>query len=110
MILEDDYNILEADSGAQCLKIIDETLPDIVLLDVNMPRMTGYEVCTKICQYSHSSNLPVIFVSALDSPQERLEGYEAGGYEYATKPINEEDLTEKISLHITKRRELSSAK
>ncbi len=107
MILEDDYQILEADSGMRCLELVSELSPNLILLDVNMPGMSGYEVCVKLRQQVETKNIPVIFVSALDSAEERLEGFEAGCDEYITKPINEEDLTSKISFRLSYQKELS---
>jgi len=96
MMLEDDYQILEAESGAECLALIEEDLPDLVLLDVKMPEMTGYEVCSTLRENSATESLPIIFVSALDSTEERLAGFEAGGDEYVIKPVDGTDLFSKI--------------
>lgn len=109
MMLEDDYNILEAESGPLCLAMIAENLPDLVLLDVNMPEMTGYEVCTTLRQNPETENLPIIFVSALDSTDERLAGFEAGGDEYVIKPVDGNDLFNKINICFNRRKETQVA-
>ena len=77
MILEDDFNIVECSSGQECLDKVTEQAPDIILLDVNMPGMTGYEVCTELRKHKESSVIPIIFVSAMDNVEERLAGFEA---------------------------------
>ncbi len=96
MMLEQQYHIVQADSGQACLDLIAESVPDILLLDVNMPGMTGYEVCITLRKNSATKLLPILFVSAMINVDERLAGFEAGGNEYINKPVNEEELIEKI--------------
>jgi len=110
MILEDNYNIIECDSGPSCLEKCKEQAPDIILLDVNMPEMTGYEVCVALRNETNTSSTPIIFVSAMDNVEERLAGFEAGGNEYVTKPIDPEKLGEKISYYMEHRGEVTKAK
>ncbi len=100
MILEDDYNIVECESGQQCLDMVDVSVPDVVLLDVNMPGMTGYEVCTELRKSKASNILPIIFISGMDNVEERLAGFEAGGSEYITKPIDPEKVIERVNYFI----------
>ena len=107
MMLEDDYELNEADSGEACLAAIEEKIPDLVLLDVEMPGMNGYEVCTCLRQRQETRYLPVIFVSALDSPEERLAGFEAGGNDYVIKPVDEDELLEKISTCLQRQQSIS---
>ncbi|MFN3238686.1 MAG: PleD family two-component system response regulator [Pseudomonadales bacterium] len=95
--LEDDYDLAEAASGAECMSQIETAQPDLILLDVTMPEMDGYEVCETLKGHAKHRNIPIIFVSARVSPEERLAGFEAGGDEYVTKPFNPEDLHLKIS-------------
>jgi CheY-like chemotaxis protein len=89
----------------ECLQLTPQLLPDVILLDVNMPEMSGYEVCRELKKDPSTALIPVIFISALDLPEQRLEGYEAGGDEYLVKPINPEQLLEKIALTLTHRLE-----
>jgi len=100
MMLEEKYKIIQADSGQACLDLITESPPDILLLDVNMPGMTGYEVCTRLRKTPTTKSLPILFVSAMINTEERLAGFEAGGDEYINKPVNAEELLEKIELQI----------
>ncbi len=109
MMLEDDYHIMEAESGPACLAMIEEDRPDLVLLDVKMPEMSGYEVCTTLRQATETENLPIIFVSALDSTDERLAGFEAGGDEYVIKPVDGNDLFSKISSCFNRQKETQVA-
>ena len=110
MILEDDYDILESASGAECLEQLQHNKPDIVLLDVNMPGMTGYEVCTEIRKHAKTATIPVVFISAMDNVEERLAGFEAGGNDYITKPIDPEHVIERVKYFISHQSETNKAK
>lgn len=108
-LLEDNYEIYEAESGQKCLDLIAEITPDVVLLDINMPHMDGYEVCKKIRQQNITESLPVIFVSALDTVEERLKGFEVGGDDYITKPVDGAILLEKVAFRLKNREKLVAA-
>ena len=95
MLLEDHYNVVEAVSGEDCIKQIEHAVPDLILLDVNMLEMNGYETCMHLRKQTKTANTPIIFVSALYKPEERLQGYEAGADDYLTKPIDGEKLLER---------------
>jgi DNA-binding response OmpR family regulator len=100
LLLEEEYQVIEADSGEACLELIKGTMPDLLLLDVNMPGIKGYEVCETLRKQQDTLDLPIIFVSGLDSTEERLEGFESGGDEYIIKPINPDDLLEKVKYYL----------
>jgi len=110
MILEDDFNIIESESGQDCLSKVETQVPDIILLDVNMPGMSGYDVCTELRKHTESSVTPIIFISAMDNVEERLAGFEAGGNEYITKPIDPERVLEKVNYYINHQAEAKQAK
>lgn len=95
-MLEDDYTLGFASSGQECLAKLRDNQPDLILLDVAMPDMTGLEVCRKLKGNAQTMAVPIIFVSGLVSAEERLAGFEAGGGEYVTKPVNEQDLSVKV--------------
>jgi len=90
-IFQDKYTVTTADSGSLCLKMIAEETFDLILLDVNMPDMSGYDVCKKIKSSEHPLT-PVIFVSASDVVEDRLQGFECGAEDYITKPFEEDKL------------------
>ncbi len=110
VLLEDNYRIAEAASGAACLQLLEQHMPDLVLLDVNMPDMSGYEVCSALRKKKATKHLPIIFVSALDSPEERLAGFEAGADDYLIKPIDSEQLMDKVESCLQRQRDYKQAK
>lgn len=90
------YAVITADSGAYALEQVQKEKPDLVLLDVVMPGMSGYEVCRKIRGNLNLAFLPVIMVTALDPAQERVKGIEAGADDFLTKPINQAELLARV--------------
>ena len=90
------YSVMTANSGREALERIACELPDLVLLDVVMPEMSGYEVCRKIRENPTSGILPVIMVTALDPAEERIKGLEAGADDFLTKPINQAELLARV--------------
>lgn len=96
MLLGDDYEVAEAKSGVECLLFAEKRLPDIILLDVNMPEISGYEVCKLLKRDPRTATIPVLFVSAQDTIEERLAGYEVGGDDYITKPVDADKLLNSV--------------
>jgi adenylate cyclase len=90
------YAVSTAASGAEALTKIDANPPDLVLLDVMMPGMNGYEVCQKIRANAATSMLPVVMVTALDPTKERARGLDVGADDFLTKPINQAELLARV--------------
>ncbi len=90
------YAVVTARSGAEGLRQVEVERPDLVLLDVVMPEMSGYEVCRKLRGDPSTEILPVIMVTALDPAQERLKGLEAGADDFLIKPINQAELLARV--------------
>ncbi len=95
-IFEDEFDVKSVLSGQECLDILEEEGFDLVLLDVNMPKMDGYEVCKILKGQPKTAMMPVVFVSALASPEERLRGYEVGAEDYVTKPFKSAEITDVV--------------
>jgi two-component system cell cycle response regulator len=81
------YDVVTAFGGEEALSKIDQRQPDIVLLDVMMPGMDGYEVCRRIRQNPVTAGLPVMMVTALDKPSDRMTGLAAGADDFLVKPV-----------------------
>ncbi len=90
------YHVVTASSGREALAQMGAESPDLVLLDVVMPEMSGYEVCRKIRDSSATAMLPVIMVTALDPAEERVKGIDAGADDFLTKPINQAELLARV--------------
>ena len=95
-ILEDDYEVKLVYTGEECLQTVKEFKPDLILLDINMPGIDGYETCLKLKQDPQTHYIPVIFLSALSSAEEKLRGYEVGADDFIPKPFDHENLLNKI--------------
>jgi two-component system cell cycle response regulator len=83
------FDVVTANSGEQALSLIEKELPDIVLLDVMMPGMDGFEVCKRIKSNPATAHLPVVMVTALDQVSDRVQGLESGADDFLTKPVND---------------------
>ena len=87
-LLKADYHIKAATNGKTALKVAQKTLPDLILLDIMMPEMDGYEVCTALKKNPVTRSIPVIFVTAKDQAVDEVSGFETGAVDYINKPIN----------------------
>lgn len=94
------YRVITAESGQQALQLVDEQQPALVLLDIMMPEMSGYEVCEQLRKTYSMLDLPIIMLSALGQVQDRVRGFESGANDYLTKPFNKEELTARIGAHL----------
>jgi CheY-like chemotaxis protein len=100
------YDLFSALSGRECIDFLEESdnaLPDLILMDVAMPDMDGYEACTEIKNNPKWSHIPVLFLSGRCGVEEKLKGYEVGGDEYITKPFDASELLIKIDHHMQSR-------
>lgn len=99
-ILEDEYKVSIANNGINALKIAKKIIPDLILLDIMMPDMDGYEVCKKLKEDPLTSDIPVIFVTAKDQENDEVQGLELGAVDYIVKPISEAIVKVRIKTHL----------
>ena len=90
------YAVVTAASGAEALAVILRDAPDLVLLDVMMPGMSGYDVCRRIRETPATATLPVVMITALDPGQERVKGIEAGADDFLSKPVNQAEVLARV--------------
>ncbi len=95
-LAEAGYNIITAKDGKEALKMAREETPDLILLDIRMPKMTGFEVTKIIREDSNIGSTPIIIVSALGDEWSKITGFEEGADDYITKPVNMEELKTRI--------------
>lgn len=88
LMLEDDYEICVAHSGEDALEVIKARRPDIVLLDIVLPELSGYDVCKLLKESPETEHIPVIFVTGLEDNHNEQFGLEVGGADYVTKPVS----------------------
>jgi putative two-component system response regulator len=98
------YDVLEAESGAAALDCVAQANPDLILLDVMMPGMDGYEVCRQLKQDEHTRLIPVVFVTALNDRRARLRGIEAGGDDFLSKPFDQLELSARVNSLVRQKR------
>ncbi len=99
-ILKNDYELLVALNGVTALEIIKETLPDIILLDIMMPEMNGYEVCRRLKSDPRTQKIPVIFITAKTQTEDEALGLAIGAVDYLTKPVNPAIVLARIKTHL----------
>ncbi|ASJ97753.1 response regulator [Shewanella marisflavi] len=99
-ILGDEYKVKVAIDGPKALAIATKNAPDLILLDVMMPGMNGYEVCKRLKQEPQTSHIPVIFVTALTDVSDETQGFELGAVDYITKPVSAPVVKARVKTHL----------
>ncbi len=89
-----------AKDGGEALEKVRECLPQLILTDISMPEMNGYELCKSLKDNEKTRNIPVIFISAFDAPQDIVEGFSIGGADYITKPFIPEEIQARVGVHL----------
>ncbi|HEY9844117.1 MAG: response regulator [Candidatus Sericytochromatia bacterium] len=98
------YQITAATNGEKALGMLEKSNPDLILLDVMMPGMTGFEVCEKIRQQDRLKNTPIIFLTAKTEQEDILKGFESGAVDYVTKPFQFPELLARVATHVELKR------
>ncbi|HBX51601.1 MAG: hypothetical protein A2275_18760 [Bacteroidetes bacterium RIFOXYA12_FULL_35_11] len=104
ILYEKGYNISIATSGNQALLSVNSDTPDLILLDIQMPEIDGYEVCEKIKSNPLTKDIPIIFLTAKIENEDLLQGFKAGAVDYITKPFNVAELTARVATHLELKR------
>ncbi len=99
-ILVPEYKVKVVTSGAVALKIVEKQPPDIILLDIMMPEMDGYEVCRRLKANPATADIPVIFLTAKDQTADEAEGFALGAADYIHKPVNPPILQARVKTHV----------
>ena len=94
------YEVLLAPDGETALKAAQRARPDVILLDVMMPGMNGFETCRRLKERDETRDIPVIFITARDETQATIEGFRAGGVDYLTKPFQAEEVLIRLNTHL----------
>ncbi len=97
------YALRAATNGRSALQLAQECLPDLILLDILMPDMDGFEVCRLLKAQPGLRDIPVIFISALEDVEEKVKAFRSGGVDYLTKPFQPEELMARVATHLTLR-------
>lgn len=100
MLVEQGYQIFSAISGKVALNVVQKSRPDLILLDINMPGMNGYEVCEQLKADEQTQAIPVIFVSALSETLDKVIAFTVGGVDYVTKPFQAEEVLARVKTHL----------
>jgi putative two-component system response regulator len=100
-ILQEHYRLRFAKDGPRALELAREERPSLILLDVMMPGMSGYEVCAALKADPRTASIPVIFVTALNDTDDELEGFEAGAVDYITKPVSPPIVRARVRTHLS---------
>ncbi|OQW95547.1 MAG: hypothetical protein BWK79_02115 [Beggiatoa sp. IS2] len=94
------FEVLTALDGASALSIVESQTPHLILLDVMMPYMNGFEVCRQLKMQSHTKDIPVIFISASTEKEDKIAGFKAGAVDYIMKPFHREEVLARIRIHL----------
>jgi len=95
------YTVFTAKSGEECLTLLTRVVPRLILLDVQMPGIDGFETCRRLKANPRTRDIPVIFMTALSDTADKVTGFEAGAVDYVTKPLDGAEVLARIGTHLT---------
>lgn len=104
LLINKGYDVGVSSDGYKALKFVKNIQPDLILLDIMMPGMDGFEVCEKIKSNLKTRSVPVIFLTAKSSTEDIVKGFKVGGVDYISKPFNREELIARVNTHIEMKR------
>src|SRR3954452_4762151 len=94
------YSVRPADSGELALASIAAKLPELILLDIRMPGVDGFEVCRQLKQQEETRDIPIVFLSAAGETEERVEGLRLGAVDFISKPFSRDELLARVQIHL----------
>jgi CheY-like chemotaxis protein len=100
MLKRANYNVRTFSSGKLALEAVEEVNPDLVLLDIEMPDMDGYEVCTKLKANPRLTDVPVLFLSAADEPMDKVKAFNCGASDFLTKPYHPGEILSRVGVYL----------
>ncbi len=100
MLTQHGYTVYSASDGELALELVRSTLPDLILLDIRMPGMDGYEVCRRLKADEKTRPIPVIFISILEDERDKVKGFKVGALDYITKPFQAEEVLARVGIHL----------
>lgn len=101
LLMRAGYRVRPASDGELALRSVKAKVPILILLDIRMPNMDGFEVCRRLKSEDATRNIPIIFASALSDPAERIKGFELGAVDYITKPLNAQEILMRVAIHLS---------
>lgn len=104
MLTEHGYKVRAVLNGARALEAAEAVPPDLILLDIMMPEMGGYEVCQRLKMNERTRDIPILFISALDETEDKVKGLTVGGVDYITKPFQLEEVLARVQTHLALRK------
>ncbi len=96
ILKKEGYRVSIASSGLQAIELAQATLPDLILLDVMMPGMNGFEACRQLKKTEKAKHIPIIFLTAKSDTRDILEGFKAGGVDFVSKPFHTQELLVRV--------------
>lgn len=100
LLVREGHKVRPVNSGEQALKAIAAHRPDLILLDIRMPNLDGYEVCQRLKADRQSQSIPIIFISAANAVHDKVKGFEVGGVDYIAKPFQELEVLARVNTHL----------
>jgi len=100
LLKEEGYKVRPANNGAMALQAVATKKPDLILLDIKMPEMSGYEVCTALKDNPETKNIPVLFISALNDVADKIQAFNVGALDYINKPFQFEEVKARVATHL----------
>ncbi|NES06964.1 MAG: response regulator, partial [Okeania sp. SIO2F4] len=101
LLKNNNYQVRKAIDGESALLSVKTDIPDLILLDIKMPELDGYQVCERLKANPNTQEIPIIFISALNEVFDKVKAFEVGGIDYITKPFQEEEVLARIKSQLT---------